>query len=98
LATALSAFPTWSDPVGLGAKRTRLIAQNLTVARSLESYLRALRSAERLVYLENQFLWSPEIVTVLVDKLRHPPSDEFRLLACTLHQRGERARPVYVPR
>jgi hypothetical protein len=22
LATALSAFPTWSEPVGLGAKRT----------------------------------------------------------------------------
>ena len=26
LATALSAFPTWSDPVGLGAKRTRFMA------------------------------------------------------------------------
>jgi phosphatidylserine/phosphatidylglycerophosphate/cardiolipin synthase-like enzyme len=48
--------------------------------RILESYLRALRSAKRLVYLENQFLWSPEIVTVLVDKLRNPPSDGFRLL------------------
>jgi phosphatidylserine/phosphatidylglycerophosphate/cardiolipin synthase-like enzyme len=96
--------------------------------RILESYLRALRSAERLVYLENQFLWSPEIVEVLVDKLRNPPADEFRLLAilpgkpksgaedtrgqigvlvdadggagrflaCTLHQRGENAKPVYV--
>ena len=48
--------------------------------RILESYLRALRSAERLVYLENQFLWSPEIVAVLADKLRHPPSDGFRLV------------------
>jgi phosphatidylserine/phosphatidylglycerophosphate/cardiolipin synthase-like enzyme len=48
--------------------------------RILESYLRALRSAERLVYLESQFLWSPELVAVLVDKLRHPPSDEFRLV------------------
>ena len=28
----------------------------------LESYMAALRSAERFVYLENQFLWSPEIV------------------------------------
>jgi phosphatidylserine/phosphatidylglycerophosphate/cardiolipin synthase-like enzyme len=96
--------------------------------RILESYLRALRSAERLVYLENQFLWSPEIVEVLVDKLRNPPADDFRLLAilpgkpksgaedtrgqigvlvdadggagrflaCTLHQRGEDAKPVYV--
>ncbi len=96
--------------------------------RILESYLRALRSAERFIYLENQFLWSPEIVSVLADKLRHPPTDDFRLLvilpgkpksgaedtrgqvgrladadragvrflACTLHQRGEGGRPVYV--
>jgi phosphatidylserine/phosphatidylglycerophosphate/cardiolipin synthase-like enzyme len=47
----------------------------------LESYVRALRSAERFVYLENQFLWSPEIEAVLIDKLRNPPSDDFRLLA-----------------
>jgi phosphatidylserine/phosphatidylglycerophosphate/cardiolipin synthase-like enzyme len=46
----------------------------------LESYLRALRSARHLVYLENQFLWSPEIVAVLTDKLRNPPSERFRLL------------------
>ena len=46
----------------------------------LESYLRALRSAQRLVYLENQFLWSPEIVAVLEETLRGPPHDDFRLL------------------
>ncbi len=46
----------------------------------LESYVRALRSARRLIYLENQFLWSPEICDVLVDKLERPPSDEFRLV------------------
>jgi phosphatidylserine/phosphatidylglycerophosphate/cardiolipin synthase-like enzyme len=46
----------------------------------LESYLRALRSARRLVYLENQFLWSPEVVAVLADKLRSPPDERFRLL------------------
>ena len=46
----------------------------------LESYLRALRSARRLVYLENQFLWSPEIVAVLEEALRNPPDDGFRLL------------------
>jgi phosphatidylserine/phosphatidylglycerophosphate/cardiolipin synthase-like enzyme len=49
--------------------------------RILEAYLRALRSARRFVYIENQFLWSPEIVAVLVDKLRRPPSDRFRVLA-----------------
>ena len=46
-----------------------------------ESYTRALRSAQRLVYLENQFLWSPEIVSILVDKLRDPPCDDFRVIA-----------------
>jgi phosphatidylserine/phosphatidylglycerophosphate/cardiolipin synthase-like enzyme len=46
----------------------------------LEAYLRALRSAERFVYLENQFLWSPEVVAVLAEKLRRPPCDDFRLL------------------
>jgi phosphatidylserine/phosphatidylglycerophosphate/cardiolipin synthase-like enzyme len=48
--------------------------------RVLEAYLRALRSAQRFIYLENQFLWSPEIVHVLVDKLRNPPSEDFRLV------------------
>jgi phosphatidylserine/phosphatidylglycerophosphate/cardiolipin synthase-like enzyme len=46
----------------------------------LDSYLRALRSARRLIYLENQFLWSPEITEVLIDKLRRPPQDAFRVL------------------
>ncbi len=49
--------------------------------RVLESYIRALRSARRLIYLENQFLWAPEIVRLLADKLRHPPSDDFRIVA-----------------
>jgi phosphatidylserine/phosphatidylglycerophosphate/cardiolipin synthase-like enzyme len=33
------------------------------------------------VYLENQFLWAPELVSILADKLEHPPSDEFRVVA-----------------
>jgi len=96
--------------------------------RILESYAGALRGAQRLVYLESQFLWSPELVAILADKLRRPPSDAFRLvvvlparpndgaddtrgqlgvlaaaddgagrfLACTLRQRGEPRRWVYV--
>jgi len=48
--------------------------------RIAESYLRALRSAQRLVYLESQFLWSPELVMILAEKLRRPPTDEFRLV------------------
>jgi phosphatidylserine/phosphatidylglycerophosphate/cardiolipin synthase-like enzyme len=48
--------------------------------RILEAYVRALRSARRFIYLENQFLWAPEIVAVLAEKLAHPPSDDFRMV------------------
>ena len=48
--------------------------------RILEAYLRAIREARRFIYLENQFLWSPEIVAALRDKLRRPPSSGFRLV------------------
>lgn len=48
--------------------------------RILESYLAGLCAAERFIYLENQFLWSPEIVAILRDKLRHPPSADFRMV------------------
>jgi phosphatidylserine/phosphatidylglycerophosphate/cardiolipin synthase-like enzyme len=48
--------------------------------RILESYVRALRQAKRFIYLENQFLWSPEIAGILADKLRNPPSDDFRMV------------------
>jgi phosphatidylserine/phosphatidylglycerophosphate/cardiolipin synthase-like enzyme len=46
----------------------------------LESYVRALLGAQRLVYLENQFLWSPEIVEILAAKLGSPPADDFRIV------------------
>jgi phosphatidylserine/phosphatidylglycerophosphate/cardiolipin synthase-like enzyme len=48
--------------------------------RILESYLRAIERAEAHVYLENQFLWSPELVSRLAEKLRHPPRPTFRVL------------------
>jgi phosphatidylserine/phosphatidylglycerophosphate/cardiolipin synthase-like enzyme len=48
--------------------------------RIIETYMRALRSAQQLIYIENQFLWSPEIVEILADKLRRPPCDEFRVV------------------
>jgi hypothetical protein len=38
------------------------------------------RLAQRLIYAENQFLWSPEIAAVLAEKLAHPPCDQFRLV------------------
>jgi phosphatidylserine/phosphatidylglycerophosphate/cardiolipin synthase-like enzyme len=46
--------------------------------RILEAYTRALRSARELVYLESQFLWSAQIVEILAEKLRNPPSERFR--------------------
>jgi phosphatidylserine/phosphatidylglycerophosphate/cardiolipin synthase-like enzyme len=46
----------------------------------LDAYMRALRSAEHLVYLENQFFWSPEIAETLIDKLTSPPSEQFRIV------------------
>jgi phosphatidylserine/phosphatidylglycerophosphate/cardiolipin synthase-like enzyme len=48
--------------------------------RILESYLRGLRAAQRFIYLENQFLWSPEILAVLREKLARPPTPDFRLV------------------
>jgi phosphatidylserine/phosphatidylglycerophosphate/cardiolipin synthase-like enzyme len=44
----------------------------------LESYLRALKAAKQLIYIENQFLWSPEIEVVLRDKIANPPHPDFR--------------------
>ena len=46
----------------------------------LAGYLLALRQAQQFIYLENQFLWSTEIIDVLVDKLQRPPSNRFRIL------------------
>ena len=46
----------------------------------LDAYLRALLSARHFIYLENQFLWSPEIVDLLIDKIRRPPSPGFRIV------------------
>src|SRR3954468_6589781 len=48
--------------------------------RILEAYLRALRSADRLVYLESQFLWAPEVVELLAAQLRDPPHPDFRVV------------------
>ncbi|WP_028062625.1 phospholipase D-like domain-containing protein [Solirubrobacter soli] len=52
----------------------------------LESYIRALRSARQLIYLENQFLWSPEIVRILEGKLRNPPTPGFRVVVLLPHK------------
>ena len=48
--------------------------------RILESYMAALESARRFIYLENQYLWSAEILSVLRRKISQPPSPDFRLV------------------
>jgi phosphatidylserine/phosphatidylglycerophosphate/cardiolipin synthase-like enzyme len=48
--------------------------------RIAESYLRAFRAAQRFIYLENQFLWSPEIAAELSRILRNHPNPGFRLV------------------
>jgi phosphatidylserine/phosphatidylglycerophosphate/cardiolipin synthase-like enzyme len=48
--------------------------------RILEALLRGVRSAQRVVYLESQFLWAPEVVDLLAAKLRDPPADDFRVV------------------
>jgi phosphatidylserine/phosphatidylglycerophosphate/cardiolipin synthase-like enzyme len=48
--------------------------------RIFEAYARALRSAREIIYIENQFLWSPELVGIIADKLRHPPTPDFRVV------------------
>ncbi len=48
--------------------------------RIIESYLRAIQAAQRFIYIENQFLWSPEISAALADKLTETTNPDFRLL------------------
>jgi phosphatidylserine/phosphatidylglycerophosphate/cardiolipin synthase-like enzyme len=60
----------------------------------LASYIRALRDARRFVYLENQFLWSSEIVKTLADKLARPPSDDFLLVLLVQDRDIHRAQPA----
>ncbi|GAC1473462.1 MAG: phospholipase D-like domain-containing protein [Chloroflexota bacterium] len=40
----------------------------------------AIRKARHFVYLENQYIWSPEIVDALVDAIRQPRSQPFRIV------------------
>jgi phosphatidylserine/phosphatidylglycerophosphate/cardiolipin synthase-like enzyme len=45
-----------------------------------ESYLRALESAERFIYLENQYLTCPELVDALIRAMRRVPALQLILL------------------
>src|SRR5207244_2232569 len=83
------ALPSAVTPAGRGnieAQLVRTVPEHLYQGLPrgeftiLESYRRALRGAQRLVYLENQFLWSPELIEIVAAKLRDPPCPEFRVV------------------
>jgi phosphatidylserine/phosphatidylglycerophosphate/cardiolipin synthase-like enzyme len=44
------------------------------------SYMELLRRAKHFIYLETQYLWSPEILACLVDLIQQPPSPQFRII------------------
>ena len=78
--------PSAPAEAGIEAQVVRTIPERIYDAvprgdfRILESYVRAFRDARRFIYAENQFLWSSEIANVLIEKLRHPPCDDFRIV------------------
>ena len=44
------------------------------------AYRQVIRRAQRLIYLENQYLWSDEIVDDLIALIQHPPTADFRIV------------------
>ncbi|MGI8404380.1 MAG: phospholipase D-like domain-containing protein [Thermomicrobiales bacterium] len=44
------------------------------------AYLELIRGAQRLIYLENQYLWSPEIVDALIEAMNKPHHGPFRIV------------------
>jgi phosphatidylserine/phosphatidylglycerophosphate/cardiolipin synthase-like enzyme len=88
-ATTGESLPKTPVPPRAGSSRVQIIrtVPEKTYARLpkgdftiLEAYVGAIRQAKRLIYLENQFLWSTEIVAALEEKLLRPPTKEFRLV------------------
>jgi len=51
----------------------------------LQGHVAALRGARKLIYLESQYLRSVEVLGLLADKLRDPPSADFRVVAVLPH-------------
>ncbi len=79
----------WPDGIGpdftgitLGIARTQPEMQERAEAREIEAlYLRAIGSAERLIYIENQYLTSDTIAQALVERLEERPGLEVVLVS-----------------
>lgn len=44
------------------------------------AYIRALRQARRLIYLENQYLWSDDVMDALIAAMNRPGTDSLRIV------------------
>lgn len=44
------------------------------------AYIRTLRQARRLIYLENQYLWSPDVMDALLAAMDAPRQEPFRIV------------------
>ncbi len=44
------------------------------------TYLRAIQQARRFIYLENQYLWSPDIVDALIAAMNRDHVEPFRIV------------------
>lgn len=58
-------------------------------------YVKALRQAHRLIYVEDQYLWSAEVATVFVDALQDNP--DLRMIAVLPHLPDQSAPLSRVP-
>ncbi len=44
------------------------------------AYLELIKQARRFVYLESQYIWSPEVMDALIELVQRPPSPSFRIV------------------
>ena len=44
------------------------------------AYLEMIRGARRLIYLESQYLWSPEVMDALIEAMNRPHAERFRIV------------------
>jgi phosphatidylserine/phosphatidylglycerophosphate/cardiolipin synthase-like enzyme len=74
--------PGWTTPVQV----VRTIHPNTYAfapkgIRGIEhAYREVIRSAKRLIYLENQYLWSHALLDDLITLIQRPPTPEFRIV------------------
>jgi len=74
--------PAWQTPVQIVrtiAKDTYRFAPHSEFG-IYHAYIHAIRRARRFIYLENQYLWSPDIVDALIAAMNRQHTDPFRIV------------------